>query len=97
MKSCSYALGEKVWLNSKHIKMKWHRKLKAKIFGFLEVFHPIGKQAYKLERPAKWRIYDMFHVLVVKQDITRKGRMNEFAEVPEFEPGNNKEYKIEAI
>ena len=31
---------------------------------------------------------------LLEQDITRKGR--EFL-VPEFEPGNNKEYEVEAI
>ena len=31
---------------------------------------------------------------LLKQEITRKGR--DFS-VPEFEPGHNKEYKVEAI
>ena len=35
----------------------------------------------------------------LRQDITRKGRMNKFAKVPEFEfeASNDKEYKVEAI
>ena len=36
----------------------------------------------------------MFYVLLLEQNSTRKGR--EFL-VPEFEPGDNKEYKVEAI
>ena len=39
----------------------------------------------------------MFHVSLLEQDITRKGRMNKFVEVPEFEVGDNKEYEVEAI
>ena len=39
----------------------------------------------------------MFHVSILEQDSTRKRRMNKFTEVPEFEPGNNKEYEVEAI
>ena len=52
-----------------------------------------------MELPAKWRIHNVFHVLLLEQDITRKGRMNEFAEVPEFEfeSGDDKEYEVEAI
>ncbi len=33
VKSCSYAPGEKVWLNSKYIKTKRNKKLERKFFG----------------------------------------------------------------
>ncbi len=33
VKSCSYALGKKVWLNSKYIKTKRNKKLESKFFG----------------------------------------------------------------
>ena len=49
----SYALGDKVWLNSKYIKTKQNRKLEAKFFGPFRVLHPVGKQAYKLKLPKK--------------------------------------------
>ena len=94
MKFQNYALGEKVWFNSKHIKTKRKQKLKAKFFGLFQVLHLFGKQAYKLELPARWKIYNMFHVLLVEQDIIKKGQ--EFS-VPEFKPDNNKEYELEAI
>ena len=53
VKPRSYAPGEKVWLNSKYIKTKQNRKLKAKFFGPLRVLHPVGKQTCKLELPKK--------------------------------------------
>ena len=68
-----------------------------KFFEPFRVLYPVRKQAYKLEPPAKWRIYNVFHVLLLEQDITMKGRMNKFVEVPEFEPDNDKEYEVEAI
>ena len=58
------------------------------------MFLPVRKQAYKLELPKKWKIHDIFHVSLLEQDITRKERE---LSVPEFEPGDNKEYKLEAI
>ena len=96
VKPRSYAPGEKVWLNSKFIKTKRNRKLEAKFFGPFRVLHPVGKQAYKLELPKKWRIHDVFHMSLLEQDTTRKGW--EFS-VPEFElePGDDKEYEVEAI
>ena len=39
----SYALGNKVWLSSKHLKTKRNRKLKAKFLGSFWVLYPIGK------------------------------------------------------
>ena len=45
----SYAPGKKIWLNSKYIKTKHNRKLKAKFFEPLRVFYFIRKQVYKLE------------------------------------------------
>ena len=94
MKPQRYAPGEKVWLNSKYIKTKRNWKLESKFFGPFRVLYPVGKQAYKLELPKKWRIHDVFHVSLLEQDTTRKGR--EFS-VLEFEPGDNKEYEVEAI
>ena len=39
----------------------------------------------------------MFHVSLLEQYTTKKGRMNEFVKVPKFKLGDDKEYKVEAI
>ena len=61
------------------------------------MLHLVGKQVYKLELPKKWRIHDVFHVSLLEQDITRKGRVDK--NVTELDAGNNDsgEYKIEVI
>ena len=99
VKPQSYAPGEKIWLNSKYIKTKQNRKLEVKFFGPFQILHPVEKQAYKLDLLTKWKIHNVFHMSLLEQDITRKGRMNElFLESElEFDVGNNKKYKIEAI
>lgn len=61
------------------------------------MLQPVGKQAYKLEISATWRIYYIFHILLLEQNTTKKGWINKFLLVLEFEAGNNKEYKIEII
>ena len=95
IKPKNYAPGDKVWLNSKYIKTKRNRKLEAKIFGPFRVLHPVGKQAYKLELPKKWRIHNVFHVSLLEQDTTRKERVEK---VPELDAGDDsEEYEVEAI
>ena len=59
------------------------------------MLHPIGKQAYKLKLPKKWRIHDIFHVLMLEQYTIKKGQVNDMQ--LEFEAGNNKEYKVDGI
>ena len=39
----------------------------------------------------------MFYISLLEQDTIRKGGINKFAEVPKFEVGNNKKYKVEAM
>ena len=53
VKSHSYALAKKVWLNTKYIKTKKNKTLKSKFFVSFQVFYAIGKQAYKLELSTK--------------------------------------------
>ena len=95
MKPNSYAPGDKVWFNSKYIKTKQNRKLETKFFKPFWVLYPVGKQAYKLKQPKKWRIYDVFHVSLLKQDITRKEQVEK---IPEWSANDNsEEYEVEAI
>ena len=93
----SYAPGKKVWLNSKYIKTKRKRKLEAKFFGPFWVFHPIGKQVYKLELPKKWRIHNVFYVSLLEQDTIKKGRVDENATELDIGDNDSGEYKVEAI
>ena len=75
----SYIPGDKVQLNSKYIKTKQKRKLEFKFFGTFQILYSVGKQAYKLELPKRWRIHDVFHLPLLEQDITRKGRIDKKA------------------
>ncbi len=101
VKSRNYAPSEKVWLNSKYIKTKKNKKRESKFFRLFWVLHAVKKQVYKLELSTKWKIYDVFHVSLLEQDIMRKKRLDntlpELEKNLEFEAGGNKEYKVKAI
>ena len=92
-----YASGNQVWLNSKYVKTKQNRKLEAKFFGPFQDLYLVGKQAYKLELPKKWKIHDVFHMSLLEQDTTRKEWMDKKVRQIEFDAGDNEEYKVEAI
>ena len=66
VKSRSYVLDEKVWLNSKYIKTKRNQKLEVKFFRPFQVLYLVKKQVYKLELSKKWGIHDVFHISLLK-------------------------------
>ena len=91
----SYAPDEKIWLSSKYLKTKRNHKLEAKFLGLFQVLYLVGKQAYKLELPKKWRIHNVIYVLLLEQNTMKKGWVNDMQ--LEFEAGNDKEYKVDGI
>ena len=95
VKSRCYTPGDKVWLNSKYIKTKQNRKLEPKFLGLFQILNLIGNQAYKLELLKKWKIHYILYVSLLKQDITRKERVEETQ--LELDVDNEEEYKVEAI
>ena len=97
VKPKNYAPGDKVWLNSKYIKTKRNWKLEAKFFELFRVLHPVEKQAYKLEFPKEWKMHNVFHILLLEQDSTKKEQVNKCVTKLELEAGDSKVYKVEAI
>ena len=97
VKPQSYALGDKLWLSSKHLQTKRNRKLEAKFLGLFWVLHPVGKQAYKLQLSKKWRIHDVFHVFLLEENTTKKGQVNDIQLDFEFKADNGEEYEIDGI
>ena len=55
----------------------------------------IDKQAYKLELPKKWKIYNIFYLSLLEQNSTRKEQVDKI--VTEYKANNSNKYKIEAI
>ena len=49
VKSRNYASSNKIWLNSKYIKIKQNQKLKTKFFKLFQIFYSVRKQVYIVE------------------------------------------------
>lgn len=63
----SYVSRDKVWLNSKYIKIKQNCKLNFQFFGLFLVLHPVEKQVYKLKVFKRCKIHDIFfHMSLLK-------------------------------
>ena len=72
VKPRNYGLGNKVWFNGKYIKTKQNWKLEAKFLRPFWVLHPISKEAYKLKLLKKWKIYNVFYLSLLEQDIIKR-------------------------
>ncbi len=80
------------------MKTKANQKFKNKFFGPFRVFFAIEKQLYNLKLSTKWKIYDVFYVLLLEQDITKIKQINKLLKPKKkFETKDNKEFKIESI
>lgn len=70
--------------------------LEVKVFRLFRVLCPVSKQAYKLKLPKKWKIHNVFHMLLLEKGTNKKGRVDE--NVTELNNGNKgKKFKIETI
>lgn len=66
VKSKSYTSYKNVKFKEKYIKPKKNHKMKKKFFLPFFVLHIIEKQVYKLKFLENKKIYDLFHVLLLK-------------------------------
>lgn len=71
-----------------------------KFFELFQVFHLVNKQVYKLILLTKYKIYDIFYILLFEPDITRKRQINKLLKLEKdvnLDIGKDKEYKIKII
>lgn len=68
----SYIPSDKVCLSRKYLKTNQNQKLKAKFLNLFQVLQLVDKQTYKLKLPKKLKTHNIFHVLLLKQNILKK-------------------------
>jgi len=93
-----FKIGDMVMLNAKNICTKRpFKKLAAKLYGPFKILEQRGDLAYKLELSERWKIYPVFHVLLLKPYSTsiRPARGQPPMEPKEID--GDLEYKVEKI
>ena len=59
--------GDKVWLDTRNIKMNYHKKIGPKREGPFEIVKVIGPVTYRLKLPSTWKIHPVFHATLLRQ------------------------------
>ena len=59
--------GEKVWLDSRNLKMLYHKKMAPKREGPFKITDVLGPLTYRLQLPETWRIHNVFHASLLRR------------------------------
>jgi Chromo (CHRromatin Organisation MOdifier) domain len=62
----SFKKGQIVWLDSRHLKTNYHKKMAPKQEGPFEIKEVLGPVTYQLKLPESWRIYKVFHAVLLQ-------------------------------
>jgi hypothetical protein len=57
--------GQMVWLDSRHLKTNYHKKMAPKQEGPFEIEEVLGPVTYQLKLPESWRIHKVFYAALL--------------------------------
>lgn len=94
----SYNVGDLVLLSTKNLQLKEpKKKLSFKYIGPFKVLQAIGRQAYRLALPSKYRVHDVFHVSLLEAFHAREHAAIAEMPLPALDDDGEEAYKVEAI
>jgi hypothetical protein len=92
-----FTIRQKVWLDTRNMKMNYHKKMAPKWEGPFKVKKVLGPVTYWLKLPTTWRIHNVFHAVLLKPYIkTEVHGENFFRPILDILDGE-KVYKVETI
>ena len=94
-----YAVGDLVWLSSKNVKTtRPMAKLSDKWLGPFPVLAKVNANAYRLQLPSDWKIWNVFHVVLLhKHHGDTLGRATPERPLPEVLPDGAEIFEAERI
>jgi Integrase zinc binding domain/Chromo (CHRromatin Organisation MOdifier) domain len=63
---------QKVWLDTRNLKISHHKKIALKREGPFEIDEVLGPVTYQLKLPESWRIHNVFHATLLRPYIKNK-------------------------
>jgi len=64
-KFTGFKLGQQVWLDTRNLKTKYHRKIAPRREGPFKISEVLGPLTYRLQLPPTWRIHNIFHAVLL--------------------------------
>src|SRR5277367_6768563 len=89
--------GQKVWLDSKHLKTNYHKKRTPKREGPFEIEEVLGPLTYQLKLPESWKIHKVFHATLLRPYVENEIHGENYLRPPPDIEGNEEVYEIEGI
>jgi hypothetical protein len=88
---------QKVWLDTRNLKMSHHKKIALKREGPFKIDEVLGPVTYRLKLPESWKIHNVFHAALLRPYIENKVYGNNYPKpLPELLEGEEV-YEVEAI
>ena len=89
--------GQKVWLDMRHLKTNYHKKMAPKHEGPFEIEEVLGPVTYRLKLPATWRIHNVFHATLLKPYQENEVYGENFTMPPPDLVNGEEVYQVETI
>ena len=88
---------QKVWLDTRNLKMNYHKKITPKCEGPFEIEEVLGPVTYRLKLPTTWKIHNIFHAILLRPYIENQVYGNNYPRpLPELREGEEV-YEVETI
>jgi hypothetical protein len=86
-----------VWLDTRNLKMKHHKKIVLKQKGLFEIDEVLRPVTYQLKLPDSWKIHNMFYAALLRLYIKNKVYGNNYPRpLPKLLEGEEV-YKVKTI
>ena len=93
-----FKVGDKVWLESKHLKLCYEsKKIAPKREGPFRITEVLSPLNYRLDLPNSWRIHPMFHIALLSPYKTNGVYGEAFPQPPPDIIEGQPEYEVEAV